>query len=54
MRDKTKRTYQKPELTQVKLVPEEAVLATCKFNSSSGTSQTDCGADPVCIFTATS
>jgi hypothetical protein len=51
MRDKTKRTYQKPELTQVKLVPEEAVLATCK--TATGV-RGNCGADPVCNITPTS
>jgi hypothetical protein len=50
-REKTKRDYRKPEFSQVKLVPEEAVLATCKTNTGN---QSPCGADPVCIFTATS
>ncbi len=30
MADKARKPYHKPEVTKVKLVPEEAVLATCK------------------------
>jgi hypothetical protein len=37
-----KRAYQKPELTQVALKPEEAVLAVCKTVGRSGASQARC------------
>jgi hypothetical protein len=37
-----KRAYQKPELTQVSLKPEEAVLATCKTSGVSGPAQSRC------------
>ena len=30
---KVRRSYQKPRIKEVKLVPQEAVLATCKVNS---------------------
>ena len=34
MKEKTKREYQKPEFTRVKLVPEEAVLGGCKDDNT--------------------
>lgn len=37
-----KRSYQKPEITQVSLRPEEAVLGACKTPSVSGPSQGSC------------
>jgi hypothetical protein len=37
-----KRAYQKPELTQVSLKPEEAVLAVCKTTRRSGSVQARC------------
>ena len=37
-----KRAYQKPELTQVSLKPEEAVLAVCKMSNRSGPAQARC------------
>lgn len=37
-----KRAYQKPELTQVSLKPEESVLATCKIAGVSGSGQARC------------
>ena len=37
-----KRAYQKPELTQVSLKPEEAVLAVCKIAGRSGPAQARC------------
>jgi hypothetical protein len=43
-----KRPYQKPELTQVSLRPEEAVLGSCKTKSSSGPGQGTCRAPAVC------
>lgn len=32
----SRRPYQAPELRRVRLVPDEAVLASCKNNSTSG------------------
>ena len=32
----SKKTYQKPQLRQVQLRPDEAVLGNCKSNSGSG------------------
>lgn len=32
----TKKTYQKPQLRQVRLRPEEAVLGNCKTGSGAG------------------
>ena len=43
-----KRAYQKPELTQVPLKPEEAVLAVCKTGSKSGPAQARCTAPSPC------
>jgi hypothetical protein len=37
-----KRVYQKPELTQVSLKPEEAVLGVCKLVAKSGPAQARC------------
>jgi hypothetical protein len=37
-----KKAYQKPELTQVSLKPEEAVLAVCKTQRVSGAIQARC------------
>jgi hypothetical protein len=37
-----KRAYQTPELTQVSLKPEEAVLGTCKQAGQSGPAQSLC------------
>jgi hypothetical protein len=36
MNDQPKKPYVKPEVTQVDLVPEEAVLGNCKTANSSG------------------
>ena len=33
MQNKTRRTYQKPMLSKVKLAPQEAVIAGCKQTS---------------------
>jgi len=46
---KIKKTYRKPEITQVKLVVEEVVLAVCKlYTISSGPETgTNCQAVPV-------
>ncbi len=40
--DKKRKTYKKPMLNKVKLVPEEAVLGVCKGISSSGPNQSQC------------
>ncbi|MBI5893814.1 MAG: hypothetical protein HZB79_09250 [Deltaproteobacteria bacterium] len=34
MEENKKKVYQKPEIQEVKLVPEEAVLTACKTTSS--------------------
>jgi len=36
------KTYKKPQLRQIKLVPEEAVLGVCKGISISGPTQSQC------------
>ena len=38
-----KKTYQKPRIKQVGLLPEEAVLETCKVNSGDAGPATTCG-----------
>ena len=40
----SKKAYSKPELRQVSLRPEEAVLGACKTASTSGPSQPTCAA----------
>ncbi len=47
---KEKKLYKKPQITEVQLVAEEAVLATCKDNTGMG-GQTACGVqgDTNCI-----
>jgi hypothetical protein len=47
MENKAKKPYIKPEVTQVQMVAEEAVLAVCKDGAASGA----CIPDPVCSFT---
>lgn len=44
MNDQPKKPYMKPEVTQVPLRPEEAVLGACKTVSVSGPFTADCGA----------
>ena len=39
-----KRTYEKPSVQQVRLVPGEAVLATCKDGGAGA-----CAPDPSCL-----
>lgn len=39
--DKLKKTYQKPTVVQVSLVPEEAVLEVCKNHEVAGNSAMD-------------
>lgn len=41
MKNKLK-TYTKPKLKQIKLVPEEAVLGICKGISTPGPNQSQC------------
>jgi hypothetical protein len=48
-----KKTYQKPQVTEVKLVAEEAVLATCKIGPIGGDA-TNCTTDLTCNSSATS
>jgi len=43
----SKKPYLKPEIKQVQLRPEEAVLGNCKTSGSSGPSGGDCGTCPV-------
>lgn len=42
--DKEQKKYQKPKVTKVQLVPEEAVLAVCK----NGAMGLECIPDPSC------
>ena len=42
MNDQPKKPYMKPEVTQVPLRPEEAVLAACKNARVSGPPSVDC------------
>lgn len=49
--EKVRAPYIKPRMEQVELVPEEAVLATCKYGDGA---RTLCGPDPVCNITARS
>jgi hypothetical protein len=48
-----KKIYQKPQLTEVKLVAQEAVLATCKHGNVSALAS-DCPFDLTCTDAATS
>jgi hypothetical protein len=56
MREKTdqvnaepvKKRYAKPEVKQVSLRPEEAVLGSCKTNAISGPAQAKCGLPSAC------
>ena len=42
METNKKKLYQKPEIQEVKLVPEEAVLTACKTATGRGTSALSC------------
>jgi hypothetical protein len=42
MNDQPKKPYVKPEVTQVPLRPEEAVLGNCKIAGSTGPVSTSC------------
>jgi hypothetical protein len=50
-RQKPRRTYRKPALTQVELRPEEAVLGFCKSAVASGPGKGACNAAPACPTT---
>ncbi len=43
-----KKPYSKPDVTQVSLRPEEAVLGSCKTNKISGPAQGKCSAPAAC------
>ncbi len=43
MNDQPKKPYMKPEVTQVPLRPDEAVLGACKTAGVSGPFSGDCG-----------
>jgi hypothetical protein len=43
-----KKRYEKPEVTQVSLRPEEAVLGACKAGRVSGPGQPRCGVPSPC------
>jgi hypothetical protein len=43
-----KRRYERPELTQVSLRPEEAVLGVCKSVTVSAAGQPNCSVTPKC------
>ena len=43
MNDQPKKPYMKPEVTQVPLRPEEAVLGACKITGVSGPISHNCG-----------
>jgi hypothetical protein len=45
---RTKKRYEKPEVTQVSLRPEEAVLGACKAGKVSGPGQPRCGVPAPC------
>ena len=42
LRQRSKKTYTKPELKQIPLRPEEAVLGFCKVEGSYGPTLTNC------------
>jgi len=37
-----KKSYSKPQITKVKLIPEEAILGTCKNDLGAGPNQSQC------------
>ena len=43
-----KKPYSKPDISQVSLRPEEAVLGSCKTNKRSGPTQGKCSAPSPC------
>ncbi len=48
MNDQPKKPYMTPEVTQVPLRPEEAVLAACKVHGISGPISVGCGIALAC------
>lgn len=48
METNKKKHYEKPQLQEVKLVPEEAVLAACKTSSGRGTTTRSCRSSTRC------
>jgi len=53
-RGKDKKPYQKPEVKQVQLRPEEAVLGGCKTGSIAGPTQAACNNPVNCLTLGTS
>jgi hypothetical protein len=47
-RDATKRPYSKPQIQEVPLRPDEAVLGNCKTSSVSGPAQHRCTSPSAC------
>jgi len=47
---KQKKPYTKPEVKQVLLKPEEAVLGGCKMTGITGPSASNCSAPPPCAI----
>jgi len=43
MNDQPKKTYVKPEVTEVALRPDEAVLGNCKISMVMGPATNNCG-----------
>jgi hypothetical protein len=50
-KQKPRRPYRKPALTQVELRPEEAVLGACKSATAPGPAQASCTTAPGCPTT---
>jgi len=46
--ERTRKPYVKPEILEVPLRPEEAVLAGCKTGSKSGSTQSRCSQPSKC------
>ena len=47
-RERVKKPYAKPDVQQVSLRPEEAVLGSCKTSKTSGPGQGKCSAPSAC------
>jgi hypothetical protein len=45
----SKKRYEPPQIIQVSLRPEEAVLGNCKFMGVSGPASASCASIPVCF-----
>ena len=48
MTGKVRKPYKKPGIKKVRLIPEEAVLTTCKVNTSDSGPGTTCGGGGAC------